>query len=323
MMSRIAESLKLPFPSYESVMNSTDKYLMKKCFEKNGVACAKGVLVNENFNNVELKNIIKQFDYPVIVKPVDNSGSRGVITCKNIEEIESALITAFKFSKLKRALIEEYIKGKEYSVESICFKNKINIIQVTEKITSKLPYNVEMGHLQPAELDEKERLLIQDIVIKCINSLKLDNCACHTEVKLNNKGPFIIENGPRLGGDFITSDLTPLSTSVNMEDVIIKIAIGKDFKIDKKNNGYSAIEYLHLNEGYVNNIFNWDSIFNIPGIVKAQISLIKNQKINKISNSLERYGYIIAKGKKRNEVINTINEGILYLKSKIEMKSYG
>jgi len=176
-----------------------------------------------------------------------------------------------------------------------------------------------MGHLQPAEIEVKELNLITDLTISAIKALNLDNCACHTEIKLNSKGAFLIENSPRLGGDFITSYLTPLSTGVNIEAAVINMATGNIPNLTITKFEYSAVEFLHLNEGFVKSISDWSNVLEIPGIIKARIRLKKNQRIKKISNSLERYGYVIAHGHHRNDVILSINEGIKFLKSKIKI----
>ena len=125
MMARVAKRLALPFFSVETAEWSTDKLLMKQKFMEAEIPCAKGFLLNK-VN--ELKSI--DIEYPVIVKPRDNSGSRGVIYCKNLNEIEKAVQEAFQYTKKGNVLIEEFIEGKEYSVEGIHYHGESHIIQI-------------------------------------------------------------------------------------------------------------------------------------------------------------------------------------------------
>ncbi len=139
MMARVAEKLQLPFFSVETAEWSTDKLMMKQKFQESGIPCANGFILNSVDELTELK-----VDYPVIVKPRDNSGSRGVIYCNNLKEVEIAVKEALQYTKKGNVLIEEYIEGKEYSIESLHYAGKTYVIQYTEKITTPLPYNVEL-----------------------------------------------------------------------------------------------------------------------------------------------------------------------------------
>ena len=98
--------------------------------------------------------------------------------------------------------------------------------------------------MQPAQLEANTLHKIIGSVKKMVKALELDNCACHTELKVMDEIPYIIENGARLGGDYITSDLTPLSTGVNMEQELIKICLGELFITPIIKNDYALYAIL-------------------------------------------------------------------------------
>jgi carbamoyl-phosphate synthase large subunit len=139
MMARVAEKLNLPFFSVETAEWSTDKLLMKQKFHEAGIPCANGFLLN-SVDELATLNV----DYPVIVKPRDNSGSRGVIYCTGFNEVELAVQEALQYTKKGNVLVEEFIDGKEYSIESLHVAGNTHVIQYTEKITTPRPYNVEL-----------------------------------------------------------------------------------------------------------------------------------------------------------------------------------
>ena len=143
MMARVAEKYGFPFFSVDTARWSTDKYQMKQRFMEGGVPCAKGRLVKSLEETTD-------FVFPVIVKPRDNSGSRGVKLCRTIEELESSMAEALEYSRLDSVLVEEFIEGQEYSIEGLHYNGKSEVIQFTEKKTTEFPYNVELGHKQPA-----------------------------------------------------------------------------------------------------------------------------------------------------------------------------
>lgn len=291
MMARVAERLNLPFFSVETAEWSTDKLLMKQKFMEGVIPCAKGFLLN-NLEELENHNL----EYPVIVKPRDNSGSRGVIYCNTKDEIESAVKEAFQFTNKESVLIEEFIDGKEYSIEAIHYKGETHVIQITEKITTDFPYNVEIGHIQPAELSAVHQDEIKSLVGEIAQSLKFENCASHTEVKINSKGIFVIETSPRLGGGFITSTLVPLSVGVNMEDILIDIAVNNDFqylKVIPIINKKSGIIHFELPVGVISAILNINELNELPNMYSWETTLTIGDNVKLMKNGIDRYGYAI------------------------------
>lgn len=297
MMARIAKELNLPFYSVETAQWSTDKYQMKQRFIEGGVPCARGRLIH---NADEAKDLF----FPVICKPRDNSGSRGVKLCRDIQELQECIDEALQYSHLDTVLVEEFIEGQEYSIESLHYNGKTEIIQFTEKRTTEFPYNVELGHKQPANLSENERQLIRNIISKIADCMHFENCPSHTELKINKRGIFVIETSPRLGGDYITSTLTPLSTGINIEDQLLHIALGE--KVDTTTGrveNASAVCFLSLPEGEVaaideqiSEVPSWPNIFNF------NLKLKEGDKVNRITSSLNRYGQFIVSGRTREEL---------------------
>ncbi len=315
MMARIAEKYQLSFPKLESIRNTSYKHLFKNVLVKNDIPTAKSYLFKPGIS----KNVIPGLAYPLIVKPVDNSGSRGVIYCKNKKELSAGIKLALLYSKTKMALAEEYIEGKEYSVESLISRKRVTIISITEKLVTPHPYNVELGHIQPARLSKITHQKIINTITKLVSSVELDNCACHTELKFFRGIPYIIENGARLGGDYITSDLIPLSTGVNMEQEVIKIALGKAYVYSKAKTNSSYIKYFNFGEGTIKYDENSLKKIKHKNLVKIKLFLKSGQNIPQIRNSLDRYGFIIVKGDDRSSVILAMNKIYKEVLNKIQI----
>ena len=313
MMARVAEKLKLPFFSVETAECSTDKILMKQNFQAAGIPCAKGFLLNSVDELATMK-----VDYPVIVKPRDNSGSRGVIYCTNFNEVELAVQEALQYTKKGNVLVEEFIDGREYSIESLHVAGKTHVIQYTDKITTPRPYNVELGHIQPAELSITQKKEINAIIAGIAESMCFSNCASHTELKINSKGIYVIETSPRLGGDFITSHLVPLSSGVNMEDQLINISVGKTIDYKTVNNA-SLISYFNFTAGKkIIKTISFDEIKEkFPSIAEYKFNLKAGDEVNFITNSLDRYGYFVLNGSNKQALLKQKEEIILLLENKL------
>ena len=286
MMARLAEKYGFPFYSVETAQWSTDKFQMKQRFLDGEVPCARGRLAK----NVEG---VADLQLPLIVKPRDNSGSRGVILCRSQKELEDAFMEALDYSHLDNVLVEEFIEGPEYSIESLHHDGKSEVIQFTEKKTTEFPYNVELGHIQPANISDENKQKIREIVAKIGKALKFENCPSHTELKINDRGIFVIETSPRLGGDYITSTLTPLSTGVNLEDELLKISLGEEINPSPKAVQYSGVRFFAFEEGSViKHVPNEDFVKGWPHVVDFSFNLQKGEKVHQITSSLNRYGHI-------------------------------
>lgn len=303
MMARIAEVLNLPFYSVETAQWSTDKYQMKQRFIEGGVPCAQGRLVH-------CAGEAKDLFFPVICKPRDNSGSRGVKLCRDVNELQECIDEALDNSKLDTVLVEEFIEGREFSIETLHYDGKSEVIQFTEKKTTEFPYNVELGHKQPANLTDNERQQIREIISNIAACMHFENCPSHTELKVNDRGIFVIETSPRLGGDYITSTLTPLSTGINLEDQLLHIALGEKVDITSGHvDKASAVCFLSLPEGEVtaidaqiSEVTSWANVYNF------NLKLRLGDKIGKITSSLNRYGQFVVTGKSREEIDGLVEE---------------
>ena len=303
MMARIAEKYGFPFFSVDTAKWSTDKFQMKQRFIDGGVPCAKGRLV---------KSVEETSDmvFPVIVKPRDNSGSRGVRLCRTPDELNESISEALEYSRMDSVLVEEFIEGQEYSIEGLHYDGKSEVIQFTEKKTTEFPYNVELGHKQPANLSNNQKCAIREIVAKIGDALLFENCPSHTELKINERGVFVIETSPRLGGDFITSKLVPISTGINIEDQLLHIALGepvdtKTGHVDKA----SGVCFLQLPCGNVQSVAPAiDEVLQWPSVVEFKYSLKEGDVILPITSSLSRYGQFIVGAGIREEVDQFIDK---------------
>lgn len=218
----VANQLGLPCNSMESTYKSTNKHLMRIAFEKNGDPSPKSILVDEKTNLSELN-----LHYPVIVKPTDRSGSRGIVKLLNPEKIRQAVNLAIDSSFEKKALIEEYVEGQEYSVEGISYKGNHKILAFTLKYTTGAPSFIETGHMEPAPLNPVLQNKIEQVVIHALDTLGIKNSASHSEIKIDdNNNIKIIEIGARMGGDCIGSDLVYYSTGIDFVKAVIDVSCG-------------------------------------------------------------------------------------------------
>lgn len=220
----VANALGLPGNSMESTAKSTNKHLMKLAFEANNDPSPRSMEVDSS-DDVEKID----FQFPIIVKPTDRSGSRGIYELHEISGIKDAVEAALKQSFEHKALIEEFAEGKEYSVEHINFNGQHHFLAMTLKYTTGEPHFIETGHLEPAPVDDKTLEEVKSVVAHALDTLEVKNGASHSEIKIDKDGNIkIIEIGARMGGDCIGSDLVRYSTGIDFVRAVIQVAVGEE-----------------------------------------------------------------------------------------------
>ena len=220
----VGNALGLTCNSMECTEKSTNKHKMRLAFAQSGDPSPKSLLVDLDS---DLRDI--DISYPAIVKPTDRSGSRGVYKINSKDEIPDAVRGAIEQSLEKKALIEEFVEGDEYSVEYISFKGRHYFLAVTKKYTTGAPHFIETKHLEPAPISEEIQEKIKSVVEHALDTLEIENGASHSEIKIDDAGIIkIIEIGGRMGGDCIGSDLVKYSTGLDFVGMVIQIACGDE-----------------------------------------------------------------------------------------------
>lgn len=290
----LADKLGLVGNSLECTRLSTNKYEMRKAFLVNGVSVPKFAEV-AGASEEEIAKI-KDFSMPIIVKPTDRSGSRSINKIENWEEAESgklkeAIEAATEVSFEKKAIIEEYIDGEEFSAESISYKGKHTLLAVTRKRTTGAPHFIETGHTEPAGLSNEMQEKVKKEVIAGLNSLKIKNSASHAEFKITPEGEVkIIEIGARMGGDCIGSDLVQISTGYDFLKMVIDVALGNKPDFTKVTNPKQAVIKFIFTKGDVDEL---EKIKKEHPEYIYYISPIDEINSHKIIDSSTRYGYYI------------------------------
>lgn len=284
----IAENLNLISNSYKSSIIATNKAKMRLAFEDANVNSPKSICLE----NTKLINELN-LSFPLIVKPTDRSGSRGVSKVYNEIELKNAIDRGLEESLENKVVIEEFIEGVEVSVESISWQGNHHILVITDKVTTGEPYFVELAHHQPSALSNEIQEKIKSETLKALNALEVKFGASHSEFKITNEGKvYAIEVGARMGGDFIGSDLVYLSTGYDFVKGVIDVSLGQFSLPIIKNNKYSGVYFLSKNSEKLVPIFNQTNQFE----VKKEIF---NTNLLEINNSNDRSGYLIYQSNKK------------------------
>lgn len=287
----VAEQMGLVANTYEASLCANNKWLMRQAFTSADVPCPQHICVT----TMDIDAIQARMTLPLIVKPSDRSGSLAVNKITDWAQLLSAIQEAQTASFRGEAMVEEFIEGREISVEFISYQGKHYPLQITDKVTTGAPHFVELEHHQPSTLSAEMYSAIYTITERALQALGITNGASHAEYKITDDGRvYIMEIGARMGGDFIGSDLVQLSTGYDFVRGVIEVALGQFVAPVITKSAYSGVYFLTMDTSYIQSYIENSQIYS--NIVSAeQIDHI----LRTPSCSSERSGYVIYQGQSK------------------------
>lgn len=278
---KISRELGVPCNSEGCEKLTANKFTMRERLNLLNVSIPSYQILDSNEENVNIP-------FPLIVKPVDSGGSQGVTLVLDKVDLTNAIDSALEFSSSKQIIVEQYIDGREFSIESISYRGEHYILAITDKITTGPPNFVELEHHQPADISNELKEKITSLVFSTLNALKVEYGAAHTEVKLDDNGSaYVIELGARMGGDFITSDLVKLSTGYDFVNGVLEISCGEFNTPKQLDNKYAGVYFLSKQ---TNNLLNYIKNYKDYTAIK---DCDFNNEIILVQRNADRAGYFI------------------------------
>lgn len=330
-VSFVAENLGLPSHSYQAACNASNKIIMRQCFEKANVPSPKFIEIHDDFlKNPDLQGL----EFPLVVKPVDNMGARGCRMIRNADELIENGKIAIEYSRTKKAILEEYMEGMEFSIDALVFNNEVTITGFADRHIFYPPYFIEMGHTMPSvyEPTSEQWLELTKTFEKGIKALGLTHGVAKADIKLTPKGPMIGEIAGRLSGGYMSGWTYPYSSKVNLTKQALLLALNQ-----------IPTEVLEKREATKNqNIYNLPSKevsaerawISIPGKISEIFDASENlenhnikdifprtkvgDKVNFPLNNVEKCGNVISNHENYKTAVDSAEEKISNLILKLE-----
>ena len=258
----VSDKLGLPGNTYNSVKLLSEKDLFRNFLLNNGFNTPRSVsIINENdFENVRF------LSFPIIIKPTDSSGSKGVAKIDNISQLSKAVKYAKSFSRNNRIIAEEYIEsygpqihGDGFVIDGELIFHYLGDHHYNKAINPFVPYSTTWPSIQEKHIISK----IEEELNRAISLSGFKNGAINIEVRTTESGEiFIMEIGPRSGGNFVPQ-VVKYATNFDMINATLDFYENKDVTIPKINAKYSAYYVLHNDiDGILKRITISDEIQN-------------------------------------------------------------
>lgn len=308
--------------SYEAAFRCRNKKETRKILTDNNVNSVKYRLIR---SIEEADKALETIHLPVVIKPSNDAGSEMVYCCKTINEVHSAIqsIQECKGNLVgqeidKEILLEEFLTGPEFSVETYTFNKQTKIIAITAKKVLS-PFNpIEVGHTVPARIDADTVKSIEKIIKDSVEAIGIDYSITHIELKLTPMGPKIIEINARPGGDQITT-LVEMTTGYNLHEIELLASLG--LPIDKAHkreiiSSSASIRFLISDSDGIIEFGDQLSVLDNPLVTQVVMYEEDGDLVEKTTSNYNRLGYFIVKGSD-SQYSEEIAEGLL---SKINIK---
>lgn len=275
----VANKLGLPGNDYEVARLFTDKFLMREKCKEIGVKTVNYRLCH---SIEEAEDFYKIINRDVIIKPVDNQGSKGVSKISSVEELRTKFMEAIRYSRSSAVLIEEFIIGREFFVEGICvnydYKNlccgDTDYFDIPDVFSAS---KREFPSIAPKYIVEK----VLETNLKIGVGFGIKQGITHAEYIIDGDDVILLEIAGRGGGVFISSDLIHLQTGLETEEFLLGIATGRvnnipDFSLQKKSCCYIS---FFLPEGKVIRVEGVDDVVNLPYTYRNNFETLSVGKI--------------------------------------------
>ncbi|GAA2818641.1 ATP-grasp domain-containing protein [Kitasatospora sp. CM 4170] len=297
--ARIGESLGIAHNPVPAVERSRDKTRMRGLLAEHGLP---SVRYRACGAAEEAAAFQRELDAPVIVKPADGSGSRGVTLARSPEEAAEAWRRAAAAGGA--VIAEEFVTGRELSVETLTLDGKHELVAVTEKLTSGAPSFVETGHQLPAGLGTGAAQAVEGTVVALLDALGHRWGPAHTEVMLRSDGsPVVIETQTRFGGDQIW-EMVELVTGVPLAAATAAGMLGLDGQVRRTPAGAAAaIRFFAHENAEVLAVDGIDAARGLPGVVTVKAAAEPGRRLGPLTGSGSRQGYVLAVGADREEAV--------------------
>lgn len=292
----VAERLGLPGIPYEVALNASDKSRMRARFSEAGVPSPRFLVVSSLAESAGKL----PFDFPVVVKPVDNMGARGCRRADDPASLSSAVADALSYSRSGRAIVEEFMDGPEFSVDALVSGGKITICGLADRHIYFPPYFIEMGHTMPTSVPSDVSADILAVFERGVRALGIENGAAKGDVKLTSRGPMIGEIAARLSGGYMSGWTYPYASGVEPTDGALSIAVGEVPSGLEPKRSWTCAERAFISiPGTVSEILGVETARKSPGVNDLFLRIMPGSKVSFPVNNVSKCGNVIASASDR------------------------
>ena len=298
----VAERLSLPGIPYEAALDASDKGRMRRRFREAGLPSPAFTVMGPDRDFRDLLPEIgpsSGLDFPLVVKPADNMGSRGCRRVDCLAELEPALEDARAFSRSGTAIVEAYMEGKEFSVDAIIHHGEVHICGLADRHIFFPPYFIEMGHTMPTDASREQRDAVLEVFRSGVAALGLSGPgrvgAAKGDIKLTANGAMIGEIAARLSGGYMSGWTYPYASGVDPARAAVLLAVGLEPGDLRPARDWTGAERAFISiPGTVREILGTEAARQVPHVRDLFMRVGPGSKVNFPENNVSKCGNAIS-----------------------------
>ena len=300
---------------------TTNKYLMRRFLKERGILVPDFCLVS-SYGDLEIA--ISEIGLPLVIKPVDNMGARGVI----LLEDDNKAFWHFAFNMAKqnslsgKLIAEKYIPSYEFSVDALVYNREIFFMGIADRIIALKPFFVELGHTMPSIRRKDYVDKVKRIMEKIKDALSMEWGALKGDIFISKKDKraYVGEVASRLSGGFMSGWTFPLATSINLMENLIYIAFGYPPKdVNPEYNCYAIERAIWARrEGRIKSISGILEARSILGVREIFLHRKVGDKVALPKSNLEKIANIIVSANTYKEAKRIMRKAIRTIRIEVE-----
>lgn len=297
-VNRVAHALGLPaFLNNETAYRVTNKRAMKQIFTKKNIPTVDYRLIERDFSNAELSGLA----FPVVVKPLDSQGQRGVFKLNTIEEIRLHFDEVLKHSRENEILVESYYKNEEITISGWVKNGQAKLLTVTDRVTFEEDDKIGicLAHEFPSKHLSTYQETIKAITYEIVEAFHIKEGPIYFQMLIGDEGIKVNEVACRIGGAY-EDEVIPMLTGIDILKMVIDFSVGNPYDITaleaydyEMNKKYASVQLFFLKQGRISNIPHIDELKNIDGVYSVGFFYKENDEVKAIRNATARAGYAI------------------------------
>jgi biotin carboxylase len=316
--AKVSHALGLIGNSEKTALLATDKGLMRQTWKENEIN-GPDFFVFKTLN--ELKEGLLKIGFPCIVKPTfSGGGGRGISVLNSMEDAKWAFDFALPAVKYGTMICESFVEGIELTIETISVDGEVFVLAMSDKEKPELRTRVATSLNYPANITEKQRVLVEEMVKKAVLALGIHSGMAHSEVILNGDDIKMVETGARGGGSHIFPLIIEAVSGINTPVVFAQLLTGQ--KPNLSNIQKKGVVYRFFNppHGILKQVEGLEELRSWDGILDVGVTKKIGEEVGNLKNSLERAGFVVASGVDRKAAQLLANKAEAFIKFKVELK---
>jgi biotin carboxylase len=301
-----AEQLGLVGIGYDVALRATDKWRMREACRSAGLPTPKYRLAT---SVAEAVAAAREVGFPVIAKPTDNQGCRGVTRVTDLGAMPAAAERAFAASRSNRVLVEECMTGREGSIESFVIGDAIHILGICDHVKCAPPYSFNLQMLYPGDFPTSVTEEIKRLNGDVIRSVGIKMGFAHAEFIVTDKGVRLIEIAARGCGARIATDLLPVLTGVDLLELRLRQAIGEAVHLPNvRTDLFGICRFFELPAGTVKDIRGLREAAAVEGAIHLEFTPVVGARLGRATSADQRAGFVLAAAAHRAQVLAIVDE---------------